>query len=319
MLKRLRPRKLEFNEALLSRICANHPKIPVIEADSRKREAGYYGEVILDSYLNYLPEKDYFIFQGIRLANDRGTHFQIDCLILHSTHIPFIESKNLSGSVEIDEHRDQLIQNEDIVFENPMLQAQFQYGELRNWLRRHKFPCRNLEYLVGMMNKNCLLKVEPGSEAAFRVCRGRRVIYRLTGFREKYREVVYPPDVLRKLCKLLIKSHVEPSYDLQKCYGISRPEILPGVHCPPCGRLGMKYRGGSWHCDGCGCKSKDAHLKALKDYYLLFGPEITNQQFREFLQIDSSDIANKMLRKLKLAYSGVNRHRVYLLSLEKLR
>lgn len=313
---RKRPRKLEFNEALLGRLYSNHPKIPAIKASIGIAESGHYGELTLDSYLNYLPEKNYYIIKGIRLATDRNTHFQIDCLLIHPTHLLIIEAKNHSGTIELNENSDQMIQNGDTAYENPMLQAQFQLNELHHWLKRYKFPYQHLEYLVSMTNKNCVLKVEPGSEAHFRVCRGRRLIFQLNGFTFKYKEVIYTPEIIRKMCKLLLKNHVKPSYFFEKIYKISRSEILPGVHCPNCLHLGMKYRRGSWHCPSCGCKSKDAHLKALKDYYLLFGPYITNQQFREFLGLDSMNIASKLLIKLNLPYTGAKKNRVYVLPYE---
>lgn len=130
----------------------------------------------------------------------------------------------------------------------------------------------------------------------------------------KYKEVRLDHDTIRKLSRLLVKKHTEPSYDIEKTYRIPRSDLLSGVHCPSCSQLGMKYKRGSWHCGKCGCKSREAHLAALRDYYLLFGPTITNAQFREFLQLDSVYVASKMLKKLKLPYTGANKNRVYQLS-----
>lgn len=307
------PIKIEFNQACLRRIYPGHPKTPLIEADIGRTEAGYYGEIILDSYLHYLPEKNYYIFKGLRLPTSRGTYFQIDSLILSPTHIPIIEAKNLSGTLEVDENCDQLIQNGEIGYENPMLQAEYQLRELQQWLIRNKFPCKNLEFLVGMMHKNCILKIIPGSEAQFRVCRGRRVIDRLNFFSTKYQDLIYPPEILRKMCKLLLKSHLQPSYDIEKCFKIPRSELLPGVHCPFCWFLGMVYRSGSWHCPRCKGVSKGAHILALKDYFLLHGPEITNRQFREFLQLghNTVNIASKMLNNLELPHTSAKKNRVY--------
>lgn len=316
MNERQRPLKFEFNQAILRRIHPNHPKTGLIEADIGRVESGYYGEITLDSYLRYLPDKNYYIFKGLRLPTVRGTHFQIDSLILTPTHIPIVEAKNLSGTIEVDENCDQLIQNGEKGYENPMVQAEYQLRELRQWLRQKKFPCKNLEYLVGMMNKNCILKIEPASEAQFRMCRGRRVIDRLQYFKAKYQDIIYPPDILQKMCKHLLKSHVEPSYDIEKCYKISRTELLPGVYCPFCHFLGMVYRSGTWHCPRCKGVSKDAYLPALKDYFLLHGPEITNRQFREFLRLDSINIASKRLNNLDLPFSGTFKDRVYKLSFD---
>lgn len=314
--KRTKPRKIYFNEAILRRIPANHPKIPIIVADIGNKEAGHKGEESLDFYLGYLPEKDYYIFQGLRLPNGKS-HFQIDSLIMGPTYLLTTEAKNMKGELEFDEKNDQLIQkteNKQKGYDDPLLQAQFQVRQLKEFLRKHQFPAIPVEYLVMMSNSSAVLKTAPDSEARYRVCRGRRLVYRIEEFTNRYQEEKLNREQLRKLCSLLLKYDTEPSYDIKKSYGISRSEILTGVHCPTCGFLGMTYSRGSWLCPKCGEKSKDAHLQALKDYYLLFGPTITNQQFREFLHLPSVNIASKILTKLNLPYSGKKRHRVYQLS-----
>lgn len=316
MNKRKRSRKLEFLEAVLCRIRSNHPKIPVIQEQLRREKSGHQGELILDSFLHYLPYQDYYIIKGLRLANERHTHFQIDTLLLTPTHIPIIEAKNLAGTIEVDENRAQMIQNGEIGYENPMLQAQFQLGELHRWLARFGLPIASFEYLVAMTNLNCIIKTAPGSEAEFRVCRGRSVIPRLNQFSAKYQQVIYSHTDLQYISKVLLEHHVEPTFDIEKMYKIKRSEIFYKVHCPCCGQLGMKYQGGSWHCMRCSFKSKDAHLKALKDYYLIFGPEITNKQFREFLGLESIYVASKMLKKLGLPWSGTYKDRVYHLNID---
>ncbi|WP_147533201.1 nuclease-related domain-containing protein [Bacillus marasmi] len=316
MNKRKKSRKLEFLEAILGRIRSNHSMVPVIKEQLRREQSGHKGELTLDSYLHYLPYHDYYIIKGLRLANDRHTHFQIDTLLLSPTHIPIIEAKNLAGTIEVDENRNQMIQNGEIGYENPMLQAQFQLGELHRWLARHSFPIADLEYLVAMTNQSCVLKTLAGSEAEYRVCRGRSVIPRLNQFSAKHQQVFYSQADLQYMSQFLLNHHVEPTFDIEKMYKIKRSEIPSGVHCPCCGTLGMKYHGGSWHCHRCGCKSKDAHLKALKDYYLIYGPEFTNKQFREFLGLESMNIASKLLVKLKLPNKGAKKNRVYILSLE---
>jgi hypothetical protein len=316
--KRKKPRKLEFNEAVLCRTPIGHPQIPVILKDIARKEAGYYGEQRLDTISEYLPDKDYHIFQGLRLANEKGFQFQIDDLILTPTYILIIEAKNMAGKLDFDQNCDQLVQNDEIGYEDPLLQAQFQLREFKNWLRKHQFPDLPMEYLVMMSNKNCVLKIKLGSEAQYRVCRGRSVIHRIEAFTKRYQTVKYTPEMMRKLCKLLLKKDIEPFYDLEKIYKISRSSLPTGVQCPSCKCFPMKYKRGLWHCPTCGCKSRDAHLKALRDYYLLIGPMITNQQLREFLHLNSPDIAQKKLKKLNLPSSGKNRHLVYQLSLEKL-
>lgn len=311
------PMKNYFNKAILGRIPPNHPKIPVIEDDIRTQEAGHKGEQTLDYYLKFLPEKDYYIFNGLRLPNG-DSYFQIDSLILTSPMLLNIEAKNMNGELEFDEQNGQLIQkneNKQKGYENPLLQAKFQVRQLKEFLRKHHYPEIPIEYLVMMSNSNAILKTAQNSEARERVCRGRGVVYRVEEISKRYQEEILDRNQLRKLCRFLLKMHTEPSYDIEKIYRIPRSELLTGVHCPSCKYLGMTYSRGSWLCPKCGCKSRDAHLKALKDYYLLFGPSITNQQFREFLHLPSMKIASRMLTSMKLPHSGSKKQRVYQLLL----
>lgn len=315
---RIKPRKLYFNEAALRRVPLNHPKIPYIEEDNRRREAGFAGEIRVDTILKNLPQKNYHILQGLRLANEAESHFQIDNVMISPTHLLTIEVKNLAGELTFDRQAGQLIQkidNKQNGYEDPLLQAELQIHQLRDWLRKHQFPNMPLEHLVVMINQNCILKFDGYTAAQqFRVCRGRQVLHRIDTISNQHSQEVMNPAMIRKLSRLMVKNNTEPSYDIEKIYKISRSALLNRVFCPDCKFLGMSYHQGSWFCPRCKCKSRDAHLPALRDYFLLWGPEITNQQFREFLCIDSVHKASKMLKKLNLPSIGTKKHRVYQLS-----
>jgi len=64
-------------------------------------------------------------------------------------------------------------------------------------------------------------------------------------------------------------------------------------------------------CKRCGHISKDAHIAALKDYFLINGQSITNGQFRDFLGISSIHQSRRMLSRLDLNGSGEKKGRVY--------
>lgn len=112
----------------------------------------------------------------------------------------------------------------------------------------------------------------------------------------------------------MYKEHTPLNPDILQRYGIQPCEIFKGVQCKECGFLPMKRLQGNWNCPHCFTSSKTAHLKALHDYYLLFGNSISNSQFRHFLLVPSSSIASKMLRSLKLQESGSFKKRKYFLA-----
>ncbi len=105
---------------------------------------------------------------------------------------------------------------------------------------------------------------------------------------------------LKKLKNLLIKRHTLHDPDLLSQLQITKDELLTGVHCPHCFTIPMERIHGKWICLACKTVSKDAHLNALRDYYLLIQPTITNQQLRNYLHIDSRKTASYLLQSLKM-------------------
>lgn len=310
---RPKPLLIFFLEALLSRLLSSHTKIPAIEGIKGTKEAGYVGEQRIDFYLTYLPEKEYYILHDLYLSNGKF-HFQIDTLIITFKYILVIEIKNMKGELEFDEESGQLVQKVENVqnaYDDPILQAQFQLRELRKLFLKHNFPNLPFEYLVFSANSNCVLNTEKSPDARNRVCRGRMLVKRIEEFTDKYCEEKLTLEMIKKICKFLLKNHSDPSYDIEKMFKIPRNHILPGVHCPFCGYLGMNYSRGNWYCPKCASKSRDAQINALRDYYLLFGPFITNEQFRKFLHLPSMKIASNILTRMKLPHSGSKKQRVY--------
>lgn len=312
---RSKPRILHFNEAILGRIPANHPKVPMILDSINRHEAGYAGERKLDYYLEQLPKNHYNILNDLRLHNS-NTFFQLDSVLITLKYILLVDSKNIAGRLNFDNQFDQLIQNDETTYENPLLQGKLHARDTRKWLLTHQFPSVPIEYLVVLTNNNCLIQSVDDPATLFRVCRGRSVIQRIEGLTNQYTNApnVLTSEQCHQLIKLLLAKHTDPVYDIEKIYNISRSEVKSGVHCPTCKLLGCIYHRGKWICPKCGCESYGAHLKALRDYYLLFGPLITNQQFCEFLHFPSMDLSYKKLISLNLPSSGPKKTRIYQLS-----
>ncbi|WP_147532103.1 nuclease-related domain-containing protein [Bacillus marasmi] len=313
--ERTKPRILLFNEAILGRIHPNHPKIPFILDSISRHEAGYAGERKLDYYLEQLPQHYYNILNDLRLHNGH-TFFQLDSVLLTFKYILLVDSKNIAGKLNFDHQFDQLIQNDETTYENPLLQGKLHARDMQQWLLTHQIPLVPIEYLVVLTNKNCLIQSVDDPATQFRVCRGRSVIGRIEGMTNQYANapIVFTSEQCQRLIELFLEKHIDPTYDIEKIHNISRSEIKPGVHFPTCQHLGCIYKRGKWICPKCGCESDRAHLKALRDYYLLYGPSITNQQFCEFLQFPSMDLSYKKLISLNLPSTGPKKTRIYQLS-----
>lgn len=59
--------KIEKLETLLRRIVHTHPTRAKVERWLGRSNAGEWGERSLDYYISFLPDKEYLIFNGIRL------------------------------------------------------------------------------------------------------------------------------------------------------------------------------------------------------------------------------------------------------------
>lgn len=93
---------------------------------------------------------------------------------------------------------------------------------------------------------------------------------------------------------------------------VNREKLTKGALCRECDyKYVMQYEHGRFVCPVCRLKSKKALFEALNDYRFLFKPWINNGEFREFFNISSNDASNKVLKRMKLPYEGVNRARKY--------
>jgi len=73
----------------------------------------------------------------------------------------------------------------------------------------------------------------------------------------------------------------------------------------------MHFSRGVWKCVSCPYVSTEIFAEALLDYRLIVSRSITNGQLRAFFGIDSSDAANRLLRKFHFPSTGTTKNRVY--------
>ncbi|MGC4376754.1 nuclease-related domain-containing protein [Fictibacillus sp. Mic-4] len=313
------PLKIRKLEALLRRLPPNHSKRIEVEQELARRLSGYKGEQSLDYFLSFLPEQEYLILHDIRLT-EKTHYFQIDTLILSSSFFLILEAKNLSGTLIFDHMFHQLIRiinGKEEVFPDPVQQVKHQQFQFAKWLKNNQFPLIPLEAFVVMTNPNALIKTSPGNTPSPSVIRTPSLLEKVNIFKEMYQEEKLSKKEIRRLCKLLIKHHTPGNLDVLQQFQINESDLLTGVHCPNCSVLPMERKWGKWNCANCSFSSKDAHLHALNDYYLLFQAMITNQRLRNFLQLSSSTVAKKLLLSLNTPYSGEKRGRSYHLPFEE--
>ncbi|MDM5228507.1 nuclease-related domain-containing protein [Cytobacillus sp. NJ13] len=301
--------------ALLRRLPLSHPKRGLIESDLTKRKAGIRGEESVDYFLKDLPE--FIIVKDIRLSNGNGDFYQIDMLLLCPNFLLTLEIKNISGTIYFDPAFNQLIQSmqeKERGFLDPLIQAKRQQKELAKWLADRKIHTP-IEYLVVISNPSTIIKTPSYHKVALeKVLHASHLRERIDRLKEKYPEEKLTDREIRKLSRAITNKHIPANYSVLKYYDIDIKEIITGIQCPACSRFSLKRVRGTWKCGNCLTADKEAHIRTLHDYFLLISSSITNQQFREFTHLSSSNIAKKLLTALKLPYTGSYKDRTYQLS-----
>ncbi|MBO0958876.1 NERD domain-containing protein [Neobacillus sp. MM2021_6] len=294
----------------------SHQKYQQISDECGRRQAGYLGEKSMDYYYRDLPNQKYTILHDLNLP-DGDYNCQIDTLLLTPEFALAIDVKNLAGKLLFDTDNEQLIQinnGKEKGYPYPIAQAERHKKHLQKLLAAHHFPPVPVEYLVVISNpytsyvitgKNAY-KVKPY------ICKADIFLKKIELLEKQYLQPLLTAKYLRKLCRRLVKMNTLPINYLLKKYGIQNSDLLTGIHCPSCSHQTLIRKKQNWYCSSCHSFSKDAHIEALKDYFLLFGSTITNKQFRDFAHLESRHIAKRILQSCSfLEYSGKNRYRYY--------
>ncbi len=302
-------------EALLRRIPNTHPKRPQIKENLAKRNSGYQGELSINYPLSFLHEQDYFIFHDLRL-NISDHYFQIDTLVICQKFILIIEVKNITGTLFFDQEFHQLIRTnngEEAVFPDPIIQLYRQMFQLKQWLNSKQIvKTIPIVPLVVISNPNAIIRTSPENKRINEIVVNRYYLNsKIHQIEKAHRKDVLSSREIKKINKLLLKEHVALDVSILDQYGINSSEVLKGVICSACSHLPMMRVHGSWHCEHCQTDEKEAHIQALKDYFLLNGPQISNNSAREFLKISSPYLASRILRSMNLPFTGVTKSKTY--------
>jgi Nuclease-related domain len=312
---RLQPIYMDKLELLMNRLDDDLVK-QSLELETSKMIAGFRGEDSINYFLNMLPnQKECHVLHDLRIPHE-STFFQIDTLILNPAYILIIEVKNISGNLFFDHTFNQLIRTKNGIeepFQDPIAQVERQKYQLEYWLSKNKFPSVPIETLVVMTHSQSVLKTnDVSSRISKKVIHSVQLLDRIRQLQRKYKQhVAISRDVMNKATRKLIKEHTPRDVNVMERYKISKDMIIKGVQCEGCLGFGMLKGYGTWKCPKCGHNCKNAHIKALQDYSFLYQPTINNQQARDFLLVNSTSIASKLLVSMNLPYTGTFKDRKY--------
>ncbi|WP_108668994.1 nuclease-related domain-containing protein [Peribacillus acanthi] len=302
-------------QALLRRLPPTHPKIPQIQESLLKQQAGYKGEIAVDYQLSLLPEKDYRIFQDLRLQFNES-FFQLDTLILTPQYALSLEIKNMAGTLYFDRDYHQLIrtyENKEEAFPDPILQSRRHRHLFSKWLALFGFQQLPIVSLIVISSPYSIIRSSSPSNHQ-QVIHSAFLPTKIDEIKSTYPASIYSEKDIKKLSRLLLKLHTPADYPVLDRQQVNKSEILTGVQCPSCMNLPISRLHGFWYCSQCKSKSTDAHIHALKDYFYLIGPTITSKELQKFLHISSPQLATRIFQSSKIPFTGVRKSTVYDLS-----
>ncbi|MDW0108750.1 nuclease-related domain-containing protein [Sporosarcina aquimarina] len=315
--ERTPPLLIEGLESALRRLSPNHPAIPKIQARLSSIKAGFGGEEELDRVL-----RDYNFPANTWILNDLSlssrTLFQIDTLLLTPEFAVICEVKNISGELTVKENPPQLLRVADdgtiTGFISPLAQVENTCSLFKDWLlsqqidipvygcvvlayakQRITIPPTHIPILFPRLVPNYVRSLHADSP-------------KLTS------------NELRQLTTSLINAHRDYLPDsICSIFDITTDSIKKGVACPSCEQIGMRKRGKGWFCTSCGTRSNDAHIQAIRDWFMLFNKPLTNTCCRSFLGVKNPRTALNLMTTMELTANGNNRGRTYTLKLNKRR
>jgi hypothetical protein len=307
------PLKLEAVEALIRRLLENHPNKSIILEDHKKLMAGYRGEQNLDYHLSFLPEKDFLIFNDLRLLHQNKV-FQLDTFILTTNFGLIIETKNIKGVLTFDKFKQMIrtFDNKEEGFLNPLDQARRQQTLLTEFLLDHKIKSFPIDYIISINSPKTILKTSCDNDQLHaKILHTSHLPEKINELKNKYPNPLLSPYLVQKVSKLLLDYHTEKELNILQDYGISHHEVIKGVQCPSCFNTPMIRTYGTWKCIKCGTRSKTAYQQAVFDYLHVINPKITNQECCHFLNISSQHLAYRLLSSMNLPFTGSTKDRKY--------
>ncbi|WP_218144046.1 nuclease-related domain-containing protein [Lentibacillus persicus] len=303
-------------EALNRRLRAEHYKKDQVEQKARNLRAGVKGEESLEFTLSFLRDDSLQILHNLRIR-DQNEFFQIDNLIPSTKFILINEVKNIAGTVIYDEFGQAIRVSKNGNEENlgnHIEQVNLQHIRLLEWMRNNNYTGIPIEKLIVHSNPATIIKNPANNRAVTdTIIHKEQLLTKIDAFVHKHNAQVLSIKQLNHLSSLLIKAHTPKEVNVLEKFEIHQNDIMCGVFCPGCGALPMMRLKGCWICLQCQLVSKNAHLPALKDYFLLFGNKINNREARRFLNVESQHVVKRILHKEGFEFTGNTTKRFYFL------
>jgi ribosomal protein S27AE len=303
--------------SLVSRISESDEMFKRIKSDYKNSRAGFAGELKVDKFLEELELKmPYYVLQNLNIKVGKK-EVQIDTILIHPNFILVIEIKNMRGEFYFDPitkhfyRMNETGQKEGM--RNPEAQLSRSTTIINSFLRNKGIEISSNGLIVFVSRAGIVMQA---SEKWITIPLDSLVEY--IEFLENRTKLAIPSETCKRLAyELLGEDRPEKSHRIVDYYNISFDKVKKGVRCPECNHIPMLRKHSRWYCVKCGKESRDAHLKTLQEFRLLFGPEITSKSASEFMQHDSIYFAIRVLNNSAEMKNAKKRYRLFQISDER--
>ena len=291
-------------EALLARIHPNHPQFTKLEQELKRQQAGDFGEKYIMNELQTLPN-------NVRLLHNvvlpTVLAIQIDILIITPNGIILLEVKNIKGNVLLKNNPRQLIRTSETgeitIFTHPEIQLEQYMQGMKYFLQQHNISIPVYGAIVFPFNN---VQIQREGEGLPILTAKDLPMYIHT-----------LPHQTNSICvqtiasKIMKNIKIKTPFPLCRYYNFDIHSLEPGIRCEKCRQYSIVRQKRTWLCNNCQHTCGRAHKLALREYYMLIGNTITNQQCRQFLKIDNADLAKRILKETCPTRSGSTKNRIY--------
>lgn len=311
LLERTKPHQLSYTQALVRRMCCTDEEWSNYHNRLSNLQAGFYGEQRSDRELAdfTIPHKHYLL-HNLELLNPQGFPHQMDSIVFSTHFLLSLEIKNITGQLfyKSSHHefgrirQDGTKENFPDPFEQAYRHKLFVEKLLHSW--GMTLP---VEYAIVITNQHAMLDESLYGLPIFHVSGLRRFINQLF---KKYPKLCMTEETF----EMAARRFIDALHRTMPKRRVPLDRLKKGVLCEHCEfQAVMQYTAGNWHCSSCSTRDKKALRQAMDDYRLLVNEHITNKEFRNFVGIESMQVASKILSRLGLEKISDKRGRVYLI------
>ena len=304
------PLKVEGYEALLRRLPPSHPKRTAIKRSLNNTKAGYGGEERLDKALEFFnPPYPHQIIQDFSLP--APLQIQVDTVVLTQSCVFLLEVKNITGKLQFKENPSALhsvLADGNIrSYKSPITQMNETTMRMRIFLKNLGCPLPLVSIIV-IAHPSQIVEEAP---IAARILSAGEVSFYLSEIKQQ--NPLLSIEELHRLGQAFLNAHQDyHPFPLAPKFQIELSEIEPGVFCPRCRFGKMERTKVAWECETCRLISRNAHLEALNDWFMLIKTSITTAECQDFIGLKNLNTAKQFLMKSGCQPVGGRRYRHYI-------